>query len=138
MNGSAPFGYYDVLIVQLPQCCFVVGGHFVIDLCDCGGAFFQGGISGASEPGDFGINGAFDDCGSSYVLLHDVLLMCAICTTESMWWCAVFVNFFLEMDMRPVRRSPVNKGRSAKKFRRQSVHTKAANVQSVPRGGFRL
>lgn len=47
-------------------------------------------------------------------------------------------DFFLESDMRPVRRSPVHKGRSARKFRRQSVHTKAANVQSVPRGGFRL
>ena len=40
--------------------------------------------------------------------------------------------------MRPVKRMPVNKSRSAKKFRRQSVHTKAANVQVVPRGGLRF
>ena len=40
--------------------------------------------------------------------------------------------------MRPSRRMPVNKSKSARKFRRQSVHTKAANVQNVPRGGLRF
>lgn len=40
--------------------------------------------------------------------------------------------------MRPSSRRPVRKGKSARAFRRQSQHTKAANVQSIPRGGFRL
>lgn len=40
--------------------------------------------------------------------------------------------------MRPVSRRPVRKGKSSRQFRRQSAHTKAANVQAVPRGGFRL
>lgn len=40
--------------------------------------------------------------------------------------------------MRPSRRMPVNKYRSAKKFRSSMTRTKAANVQAVPRGGFRF
>lgn len=41
--------------------------------------------------------------------------------------------------MRPVSRSGVNKGRSARKFRKNVGHTKAANIQSAPqRGGWRL
>lgn len=41
--------------------------------------------------------------------------------------------------MRPVKRYPVNKGRSAGKFRRNVSRTKAANLQAVPmRGGWRL
>lgn len=38
-----------------------------------------------------------------------------------------------------MRRSPVNKHRSARKFRSQSAHTKAANLRGNPmRGGIRL
>lgn len=41
--------------------------------------------------------------------------------------------------MRPVRRSGVNKGRSAKQFRSNSRRTKGANVAKGPmRGGIRL
>lgn len=40
--------------------------------------------------------------------------------------------------MRPVSRYGVNKRHSAKKFRRQSHHTKAANMQGLARGGWRL
>lgn len=40
--------------------------------------------------------------------------------------------------MRATRRVPVSKGRSARKFRRQAAHTKAANVMQVARGGIRL
>lgn len=36
-------------------------------------------------------------------------------------------------------RRPVNKGRSARKFRKQASRTKALNVRAMPmRGGFRL
>lgn len=41
--------------------------------------------------------------------------------------------------MRPVRRHGVNKRRSAKKFRRHSSLTKAANIHGgLARGGWRL
>lgn len=41
--------------------------------------------------------------------------------------------------MRPVRRSPVNKHRSAKTFRRHSQRTKGINMAGpVMRGGIRL
>lgn len=40
--------------------------------------------------------------------------------------------------MRPVKRKPVSKFRSAKKFRRDSRKTKAANVKGPMRGGIRL
>ncbi|QXP08630.1 MAG: hypothetical protein [Arizlama microvirus] len=38
-----------------------------------------------------------------------------------------------------MRRQPVNKARSAAQFRRNTTHTKAANVRQGPmRGGIRL
>lgn len=37
-----------------------------------------------------------------------------------------------------MRRFPVNKGHSAKKFRKQVSHTKAANMRGPMRGGFRF
>jgi len=38
-----------------------------------------------------------------------------------------------------MRRRPVNKGHSARKFRNQSAHTKAANLRGNPmRGGIRF
>lgn len=40
--------------------------------------------------------------------------------------------------MRPLKRKPVSKFKSAKKFRSQSRRTKGANVTSVMRGGIRL
>lgn len=41
--------------------------------------------------------------------------------------------------MKPLSRSPVNKQRSASKFRKHVKHTKAANMQHTPmRGGWRL
>lgn len=40
--------------------------------------------------------------------------------------------------MYPSRRSGVNKGRSARKFRKQSGRTKAANIGGLARGGWRL
>lgn len=41
--------------------------------------------------------------------------------------------------MRPSRRHGVNKHRSAKKFRRNSMHTKAINMHGgLARGGWRL
>lgn len=41
--------------------------------------------------------------------------------------------------MRPVSRRPVNKGRSAAKFRAKTTRTKAANMAPGPmRGGIRL
>lgn len=41
--------------------------------------------------------------------------------------------------MRPVSRSPVNKGQSARSFRRQSQRTNGKNMQPPPqRGGYRL
>lgn len=40
--------------------------------------------------------------------------------------------------MRPLRRSGVNKKRSAKRFRKQSRRTKGANVRGVMRGGIRF
>lgn len=36
------------------------------------------------------------------------------------------------------RRSAVNKQRSARKFRHQAQHTKAANLRGPMRGGWRL
>lgn len=45
----------------------------------------------------------------------------------------------LEVSMRPVHRSHVNKGRSARKFRKQTRFTKAPNMSVTPmRGGWRL
>ena len=41
--------------------------------------------------------------------------------------------------MRPLARKPVNKHRSAAKFRKHSMHTKAPNMAKAPmRGGWRL
>jgi len=41
--------------------------------------------------------------------------------------------------MKPLSRKPVNKHRSAAKFRKHSMHTKAPNVAHAPmRGGWRL
>lgn len=40
--------------------------------------------------------------------------------------------------MRPVRRGSVNKGRSARKFRRNVGRTKMLNYRTVMRGGYRL
>lgn len=41
--------------------------------------------------------------------------------------------------MRPLKRGFVNKSRSAGKFRRDSQHSKAANMARAPmRGGWRL
>lgn len=41
--------------------------------------------------------------------------------------------------MRPLKRAPVRKGRSAGKFRKQVGRTKAANVAPPPmRGGYRF
>lgn len=41
--------------------------------------------------------------------------------------------------MRPSRRSPVNKSRSARDFRSKSERTKAMNLAPPPmRGGFRI
>lgn len=39
---------------------------------------------------------------------------------------------------KPLRRGFVNKGKSAGQFRRNSRHTKAANMQGLARGGWRL
>lgn len=43
-----------------------------------------------------------------------------------------------EMCMRPLRRSGVNKQRSAKTFRRHSHKTAAINMAAPMRGGIRL
>lgn len=41
--------------------------------------------------------------------------------------------------MRPLSRRPVNKGRSARKFRRQASRTKSVNLKGLHmRGGIRL
>lgn len=41
--------------------------------------------------------------------------------------------------MRPLKRSSVNKVRSAAKFRKHGKHTKAPNLHTAPmRGGWRL
>jgi len=40
--------------------------------------------------------------------------------------------------MRPLSRHPVNKGRSARKFRNQTRRTKGVNIPGVMRGGIRL
>jgi len=41
--------------------------------------------------------------------------------------------------MRPVKRSSVHKGHSAKQFKRNVQHTKAPNIAGAPmRGGWRL
>ena len=41
--------------------------------------------------------------------------------------------------MRPSSRRPVNKGRSARRFRRQAGRTKAVNIRgAMMRGGTRL
>lgn len=46
--------------------------------------------------------------------------------------------FFLEVDMYPSKRRGVNKGRSARKFRRNVGRTKMANMRGPNRGGYRL
>lgn len=40
--------------------------------------------------------------------------------------------------MTPLRRNPVNKYKSANSFKRQSSHTKAANINGPQRGGWRF
>lgn len=40
--------------------------------------------------------------------------------------------------MRPLKRKPVNKFKSAKKFRKQSRRTKGMNITAPMRGGIRL
>jgi len=40
--------------------------------------------------------------------------------------------------MRPLKRGSVNKRRSAKRFRKQSMRTKGANMSQVMRGGIRF
>ena len=40
--------------------------------------------------------------------------------------------------MRPLKRGGVNKRRSARKFRKHTMRTKAANMQGPNRGGWRL
>lgn len=40
--------------------------------------------------------------------------------------------------MRPLRRKGVSKKRSARKFRKQTMKTKAANLRGVMRGGYRI
>lgn len=40
--------------------------------------------------------------------------------------------------MRPVRRSGVNKGRSARQFRKNTGKVAAVNMQGLNRGGWRL
>lgn len=40
--------------------------------------------------------------------------------------------------MRPLRRGGVNKGRSARRFRRNTSRTKGANISGPMRGGIRL
>lgn len=40
--------------------------------------------------------------------------------------------------MRPSRRKPVNKHKSAKKFRRQTKRVATANMWAVSRGGIRF
>jgi len=40
--------------------------------------------------------------------------------------------------MSPLRRKPVNKRRSAKRFRKASMRTKGANMAQVMRGGIRF
>lgn len=40
--------------------------------------------------------------------------------------------------MRPLRRSGVNRHRSARKFRKQVRRTKGANMNQVMRGGIRF
>jgi len=46
--------------------------------------------------------------------------------------------FFNGGSMRPVQRKHVDKGRSAKQFRGNVSHTKAANLKTPMRGGWRL
>lgn len=40
--------------------------------------------------------------------------------------------------MTPIKRHPVSKAKSARKFRAQAQHTKAANMNGPMRGGIRL
>lgn len=42
------------------------------------------------------------------------------------------------MAYRPLNRHPVNKARSASDFRRKTKRTKAANLNGLARGGWRL
>lgn len=41
-------------------------------------------------------------------------------------------------NMKPLYRTPVNKHRAARSFRKQTSRTKAANLQGLNRGGWRL
>jgi len=41
-------------------------------------------------------------------------------------------------NMRPLSRHPVNKNKSARKFRKQAARTKGVNIPGVMRGGIRL
>lgn len=51
----------------------------------------------------------------------------------------VFISFFIgDFIMRPLKRMPVSKHRSAKSFRRHVSRTKSANLSSPMRGGWRL
>jgi len=52
----------------------------------------------------------------------------------------LFFSFFnWRLAMRPVRRSGVNKSRSARRFRRDTTRTKSPNMSLTPmRGGWRL
>lgn len=55
--------------------------------------------------------------------------------------CVTFLfakQVFQEIEMRPLKRSGVNKHRSARKFRGQSKRTKGANMSQVMRGGIRF
>lgn len=42
------------------------------------------------------------------------------------------------MAYTPLKRKPVNKTKSAKRFRHQTRKTKAANMNGLARGGWRL
>lgn len=54
-------------------------------------------------------------------------------------WVGSIPTLFLELTMRPSRRSGVSKGKSARSFRKQSGRTKGANMAPPPmRGGYRF
>lgn len=48
------------------------------------------------------------------------------------------IDLFTGNLMRPLKRKPVNKRRSAKTFRKQTTRTKAANLNGPQRGGWRF
>ena len=47
-------------------------------------------------------------------------------------------GFFLEVAMRVLKRKPVQKSSSARKFRKQTSRTKSRNMTAPMRGGIRL